>query len=89
MTTKRSTTNVVLAITPGYLSDMFRSLIGQNAQQFIHFKIIEKAKKKLAYKTLTVSEIAYQMGFEHSQSYNKLFKSKTNKTPLEFRQSFD
>lgn len=76
-------------ITPGYLSDMLRSLIGQNAQQFIHLKIIERAKEKLADSALSVSEIAHQMGFEHSQSFNKLFKNKTDKTPLEFRQSFN
>lgn len=76
-------------ITPGYLSDMLRSLLGQNAQQFIHLKIIERAKEKLANKTFSISEIAYQMGFEHSQSFNKLFKSKTNKTPLEFRAEFN
>lgn len=78
-----------LYITPGYLSDMLRSLLGQNTQQFIHQKIIERAKEKLANKTLSVAEIAYELGFEHSQSFSKLFKNKTTLTPLEFRQSFN
>lgn len=78
-----------LHITPGYLSDMLRSLIGQNAQQFIHHKLIEKAKEKLTATQSTVSEIAYELGFEHSQSFSKLFKTKTNLSPLEFRASFD
>ncbi|MBT2622657.1 helix-turn-helix domain-containing protein [Chryseobacterium sp. ISL-6] len=76
-------------ITSGYLSDMLRLLIGQNAQQYIHQNIIERAKEKLVDRTLSVSEIAYELGFEHSQSFNKLFKSKTNMTPLGFRQSFN
>jgi len=76
-------------ITPGYLSDMLRSLIGQNAQQLIHIKIIERAKEKLTNKTLSVSEIAYELGFERSQSFSKLFKSKTKMTPLAFKQSFN
>ncbi len=77
-----------LNISPGYLSDMLRSLIGQNAQQYIHGKLIEKAKEKLSTTELTVNEIAYKLGFEHSQSFSKLFKSKTNLTPMEFRASF-
>ncbi len=72
-----------------YLSDMLRSLTGQNAQQHIHNKLIEKAKEKLSTTELSVSEIAYQLGFEYPQSFSKLFKSKTNFSPLKFRQSFN
>ncbi len=78
-----------LYITPSYLSDMLRSLIGQNAQQYIQYKLIEKAKEKLSTTNLSVSEIAFDLGFQHSQSFSKLFKHKTNKTPLEFRNSFN
>jgi AraC-like DNA-binding protein len=78
-----------LNISPSYLSDMLRSLTGQNAQQHIHHKLIEKAKEKLSTTSLSVSEVAYALGFEHPQSFSKLFKSKTNLSPLEFRQSFN
>ncbi|MBI1192965.1 MAG: helix-turn-helix domain-containing protein [Bacteroidetes bacterium] len=78
-----------LNVSASYLSDMLRSLIGQNAQQHIHEKLIEKAKEKLTTTKLTVSEIAYELGFEHSQSFSKLFKKKTNMTPIEFKQSFN
>lgn len=77
-----------LNISPGYLSDMLRSLIGQNAQQYIHEKLIEKAKERLTTTQLSMSEIAYELGFEHSQSFSKLFKNKTNQSPMEFRASF-
>jgi AraC family transcriptional activator of pobA len=77
-----------LNLSPGYLSDMLRSLIGQNAQQYIHEKLIEKAKERLTTTQLSMSEIAYELGFEHSQSFSKLFKSKTNQSPMEFRASF-
>lgn len=60
----------------------------KNTQQLIHEKLIEKAKERLIITHLSVSEIAYEPGFEHSQSFNKLFKNKTNVTPLEFRSSF-
>lgn len=78
-----------LHVSPRYLSDLLRSLTGQNAQQHIHDKLIEKAKEYLTSTHLSVSEIAYQLGFEHSQSFNKLFKKKIKLTPLEFKQSFN
>lgn len=78
-----------LNISPSYLSDILRALTGQNAQQLIHYKLIEKAKEKLSTTSLTVSEIAYELGFEHPQSFSKLFKTKTNLSPLEFKRSFN
>ena len=78
-----------LNVSPSYLSDMLRSLIGQNAQQFIHSKLIDKAKEKLSTTSLSVSEVAFELGFEHSQSFSKLFKTKTKLSPLEFRRSFN
>lgn len=78
-----------LNITPSYLSDMLRSLTGQNAQQHIHNKLIEKAKEKLSITSLSVSEIAYELGFEHPQSFSKFFKTKTSLSPLAFRRSFN
>lgn len=78
-----------LNVSPRYLSDMLRSHTGQNAQQHIHDKLIDKAKEYLTTTNLSVSEIAYQLGFEHSQSFNKLFKKKTSLTPTEFKQSFN
>jgi AraC-like DNA-binding protein len=78
-----------LNVSANYLSDMLRSLTGQSTQHHIHNKIIEKAKELLTTTSLTVSETAYQLGFEYPQSFNKLFKSKTNVSPLEFRSSFN
>lgn len=78
-----------LNVSPGYLSNLLRVLTGQNTQQHIHEKLIEKAKEKLSITNLSISEIAYELGFEHSQSFSKLFKSKVKRSPLEFRQSFN
>jgi AraC family transcriptional activator of pobA len=78
-----------LNLSPHYLSDMLRNLTGQNAQQHIHEKLIEKAKEYLTTTNFSVSEVAYHLGFEHSQSFNKLFKKKTSITPLNFKQSFN
>mgnify|MGYP001128538850 FL=1 len=78
-----------LNMSSKYLSSLLKQLTGQTMQQIIHEKLIEKAKEKLSTTTMSVSEIAYQLGFEHPQSFNKLFKSKTNQSPLDFRQSFN
>ena len=78
-----------LNISPNYLSDLLKVLTGQSTQQHIHNKLIEKAKEKLSTTDLSISEIAYELGFEHPQSFTKLFKSKTSFSPLEFRNSFN
>ncbi|RFZ83391.1 AraC family transcriptional regulator [Mucilaginibacter terrenus] len=76
-------------LSPNYLSDLLRIHTGQNTQQHIHEKLIAKAKEKLSTTSLSVSEIAYALGFEHAQSFSTLFKKKTNLSPLEFRQAFN
>lgn len=78
-----------LNISPGYLSGLLKTLTGQSTQQFIHDKLIEHAKEKLSTTNLSVSEIAYSLGFEHPQSFSRLFKAKTNFSPQEFRTNFN
>lgn len=78
-----------LNLSANYLSDMLRLLTGQNTQQHIHDKLIEKTKEKLLTTNLSISQIAYELGFEHPQSLNRLFKKKTEISPLEYRQSFN
>jgi AraC-like DNA-binding protein len=78
-----------LNLSQRYLSDMLSSLTGLNTQQYIQNSIIELAKERLSTTTLSISEIAYGLGFEHSQSFSKLFKVKTNLSPSEFRHSFN
>jgi len=79
----------LLNCSPNYLSGVLKTLTGQNTQQHIHEKIIEKAKEKLSTTTLTVSEIAFELGFEYPQSFSKLFKSKTDLSPVQFRATFN
>nr|WP_068889472.1 response regulator transcription factor [Pedobacter panaciterrae] len=76
-------------LSPNYLSDLLRVHTGQNTQQHIHEKLILKAKERLSTTSLSVSEIAYTLGFEHAQSFSTLFKKKTSLSPLEFRAAFN
>jgi AraC-like DNA-binding protein len=74
-----------LHVSQRYLSDMLKTLTGKTTQEHIHLMLIEKAKRLLKQNSLTTAEIAYQLGFEHPQSFNKLFKQKTNLSPASFR----
>jgi len=78
-----------LNISSNYLRGLLKTLTGKSTQQHIHDKLIDKAKDKLSTTSLSVSEIAYELGFEHPQSFSKLFKTKTALSPLAFRQSFN
>lgn len=75
-------------MSASYLSDMLRSLTGENAQHHIQEKLVEKAKERLSTSNLSVSEIAYELGFEYPQSFSRLFETKTSLSTLAFRQSF-
>jgi AraC-like DNA-binding protein len=72
-------------LSPGYLSDLLKKETGKNAQDHIHFYLIEEAKNLLSSTNKSVGEIAYELGFEYPQYFNKLFKQKTGKTPVAFR----
>ncbi|MBC8153594.1 MAG: helix-turn-helix transcriptional regulator [Bacteroidetes bacterium] len=74
-----------LSVSPAYLSDMLRTLTGQNTQQHIHQALIEKAKRLLLTTSLSINETAFQLGFEYPQYFSRLFKSKTGQTPAAFR----
>jgi AraC family transcriptional regulator, transcriptional activator of pobA len=78
-----------LNVSANYLGSLLKTLTGQSTQQHIHNKLIEKAKEKLSTTDLTVNEIAFALGFEHSQSFSKFFKAKTDVTPSKFRASFN
>ena len=78
-----------LNVSASYLSGLLKELTGWSTLQHIQNKIIEIAKEQLSTTDLSVSEIAYGLGFEHSQSFSKMFKAKTSLSPLEFRASFN
>ncbi|SDX64184.1 helix-turn-helix domain-containing protein [Hymenobacter psychrophilus] len=74
-----------LHVSVAYLSDLLRTLTHQNAQQHIHHALIERAKHLLLSTNLTISETAFQLGFEYPQYFSRLFKRKTGRSPAAFR----
>lgn len=79
----------MLNVSPGYLSGLLKVLTGKSTRQHIHDALIDKAKEMLSTTDISVGELSRILGFEHSQSFNKLFKKKTKLSPLEFRDSFN
>jgi AraC family transcriptional activator of pobA len=77
-----------LHLSPKYLSDCLKQLTGSTTQQLIHERLLAQAKEQLVTTSLSVSEIAYALGFEYPQSFSKLFKAKTQQTPLQFRADY-
>lgn len=70
-----------------YLSDMLKKETGMSAQEHIHQFIINKAKNLLLSTNDTVSQIAYDLGFEYPQHFSKIFKLKTGVSPAEYRKA--
>ncbi|MEM1259109.1 MAG: helix-turn-helix transcriptional regulator [Bacteroidota bacterium] len=78
-----------LNVSPGYLSSLLKLLTGRSTQHFIQERIVEKAKERLSFGEMSISDIAYELGFEYPQSFSKLFKSKTGQSPSEYRSSLN
>jgi AraC-like DNA-binding protein len=75
-----------LNLSANYLTDLLNRYTGKSTQEHIHLQLVDKAKTYLASTEKSISEIAYHLGFEHPSHFNKLFKSKTGKTPGQYRQ---
>ena len=72
-------------LSPNYFSDLLKSETGRNAQEHIHYFLLEEAKNLLVGSDKRISEIAYDLGFQHPHSFSKLFKKKLGISPIDFR----
>ncbi|MDJ1466780.1 helix-turn-helix domain-containing protein [Xanthocytophaga flava] len=75
-----------LNLSPNYLSDLLNRFTGKTTQEHIHLQLVDRAKTLLWGTEKTISEIAYNLGFEHPSHFTKLFKSKIGISPKEYRQ---
>ncbi|MGD1890920.1 MAG: helix-turn-helix domain-containing protein [Cyclobacteriaceae bacterium] len=74
-----------LNLSVNYLGDLIKSETGRSAKDQINDYVIEKAKNQLLGSKESVSQIAYSLGFEYPQGFNKLFKAKVGISPSEYR----
>lgn len=69
-----------------YFSDLIKKETGRTPKDHIHDYVIERAKNMLIGSEQSISEIAYDLGFNYPHYFTRLFKSKTGVTPNEYRQ---
>jgi len=74
-------------LSANYLSDLLKKETGKTTLEHIHYHLIEKAKDLLLGSECTIREIAFDLGFEYPQHFNKIFKNKTGITPSKYRQT--
>ena len=74
-----------LHLSTSYLSDLLQKATGKSTIEHIHLEVVEKAKSLLWGTESAISEIAYELGFEHPSHFTKMFKAKTGKSPKEYR----
>ena len=74
-----------MILSPNYYGDLIKKETGRTAQDLIQGRVIDKAKELMAGSNKTVSQIAYELGFQYPQHFNRIFKKKTGLTPGEYR----
>lgn len=74
-----------LYLSPNYFGDMLKKETGKTPQEYIHAKVIDIAKDRIAGTQDTVSQIAYSLGFQYPQHLCRLFKKRVGCTPNEYR----
>ena len=72
-------------LTPNYFGDLVKKKTGKSAQEYIQFKVIEMAKDKLKTTNLTISEVAYELGYQYPQHFSRIFKNNVGVTPNMYR----
>lgn len=72
-------------LSPNYFGDLIKKETGKTAQEYIHLKLIEAAKNLVLIPDKTISEIAYDLGFQYPQHFSRLFKKLTGYSPNEYR----
>lgn len=74
-----------VCLSPNYFGDYIKKTTGKTAQDYIQNKIIELAKEKILNCKIPISQIAYELGFQYSQHFSRLFKNNVGRTPNQFK----
>ena len=73
-------------LSPNYFGDLIKKETGKTAQEYIQCRIIELAKERILEGVQTVSQVAYELGFQYPQHFSRLFKKHVGCTPNEYKQ---
>lgn len=75
-----------VCLSPNYFGDLIKKETGKTAQEYIRYRIIELAKERILEGKQSVSQIAYELGFQYPQHFSRLFKKQVGYTPNEYKQ---
>lgn len=74
-----------LCLSTNYFGDLIKKETGRTAWEYIQNKIIGLAKEQLLIPAYSVSQVAYNLGFQYPQHFTRVFKKATGMTPNEYR----
>lgn len=75
-----------LKLTPNYLGEVIKQVTNKTAIDTIQDALFNRAKQLLANHSLTISEIAYELGFDYPNYFAKAFKKHTEYSSKQYRQ---
>ncbi len=73
--------------SPKYFGELVKTETGRTAKDFINDRLLRTAKQLLSDDTLSIAQVSHQLGFEYPQHFVRFFKTKTGKTPSEYRKT--
>lgn len=74
-----------LCLSPNYFGDLIKKETGKTAQEYIQFRLIDIAKERILDPSKSLSQVAYELGFQYPQHFTRLFKKVVGQTPNEYR----
>ncbi|SIS46768.1 transcriptional regulator, AraC family [Zobellia uliginosa] len=77
-----------MSVSQRYLSDTLKKETGKTTTEHLHLHLIDKAKNILLQPNKSISEVAYELGFEYPQYFSRLFKKKEGISPKEYREKY-
>lgn len=73
--------------SPKYFGELVKTETGRTAKDFINDRLLRAAMQLLSDDTLSIAQVSHQLGFEYPQHFVRFFKTKTGKTPSEYRKT--
>lgn len=74
-----------LCLSAGYFGDFIKKETGISAQTYIQNKVINIAKERILNPMYSITQVAYELGFQYPQHFTRLFKKVTGKTPKDYK----
>lgn len=74
-----------LCLSPNYFGDLIKKETGKSAKECIQFKVMDMAKERILNPEKSISQVAYELGFQYPQHFTRLFKKVVGQTPNDYK----